>query len=79
MQTRPYAEANGSHTMLEAEAADIVRVLRGYGVLTKRSLTELCHAGRWRERKFEDALSLAVSHGLVRRLGSELYESVDQE
>lgn len=33
--------------------------------------------GAWRERKFDEALALAMSRGMVKQLSSELFESVE--
>jgi hypothetical protein len=59
---------------LEAEVQEIERVLRGYGVLTRERLEEICHARRWREPLFDSALSSAVARGAVLKLTDDLYE-----
>lgn len=71
---RSFAQVNGARTHVDAEVEDIVRTLRGYGVLTRERLAEMSHAGRWRESTFDLALASAVDAGRVRRLSDELYE-----
>jgi hypothetical protein len=64
----------GEMTRLEAEVSEIERALRGYRVLTRRRLEEICHARRWREPLFESALSAAIDRGAVVKLTDDLYE-----
>lgn len=64
---------------LDAEVAEIVRALRGYQVLTRCGLAEACHARHWREPAFDRALERALESGVVRRLGDDLYELVDED
>lgn len=61
-------------TRLDAECAELVRVLRGYGVLTRDRLRELSGARHWCGPRFESALEHAVESGRIRRLSDELYE-----
>ena len=61
-------------THLDAEIHDIERALRGYGVLTRNRLAEICCARSWREPRFDTALSSAVARGSVKKLSDELYE-----
>jgi hypothetical protein len=63
--------------LIEVGAHDIERALRGYGVLTRARLEELCGARRWREPMFNSALSAAVRRGAVVKLTDELYELND--
>jgi hypothetical protein len=58
----------------EAEVEDIVHALRGYRVLTRVRLREVCGAGHWSDAGFKRALAYAVSTGRVRQLGADLYE-----
>jgi hypothetical protein len=66
------------HTRRDAQADDIVRALRSYGVLTGPRLMEACGAAHWPDSGFAQALSHAVSGGRVKRLGADLYEIVEQ-
>jgi hypothetical protein len=63
-----------THTRQEAEVEDIVRVLRGYRVLTRARLLEICGAAQWSDTGSKRALTLAVSSGRIRQLGDDLYE-----
>jgi hypothetical protein len=65
------------HSREEAEVEEIVRALRGYGVLTRARLAEICGAAHWSDLGFRRALAQAVSSGRVRRLGDHLYEVRD--
>ena len=51
-----------------------MRALRGYGVLTRARLVEVCGAARWSDAGFKQALAQAIASGRVRHLGDELYE-----
>jgi hypothetical protein len=62
------------HSRQEAEVEDIVRALRGYGVLTRARLLDLCGAAHWSDAGARRALARAVSSGRIRRLGDDLYE-----
>jgi hypothetical protein len=62
------------HSRLEVEVEDVVRALRGYGVLTRARLVGACGAAHWPDRSFTQALGEAVATGRVRRLGEDLYE-----
>jgi osmotically inducible protein OsmC len=66
-----------SHSRREAEVEDVVRTLRGYGVLTRARLLELCGAGHWSDRGGRRAIADAVSSGRIRQLGDDLYEIAD--
>jgi hypothetical protein len=69
--------ASGSpwpHSREEAEVEDIVNALRGYRVLTRTRLAEVCGAAHWSDSGFRRALAQAVSTGRIRRLGDDLYE-----
>jgi hypothetical protein len=63
-----------AHSREEAEVEDIVRVLRGYGVLTRARLLDICGAAHWSDSGGRRALAHAVSSGRVRQLGDDLYE-----
>jgi osmotically inducible protein OsmC len=66
-----------SHSRQEAEVEDVVRTLRGYGVLTRARLLELCGAGHWSDGGGRRAVADAVSSGRIRQLGDDLYEIAD--
>jgi 3-phenylpropionate/trans-cinnamate dioxygenase ferredoxin reductase subunit len=63
-----------AHSRQEAEVNDVVRALRGYRVLSRERLVEVCGASYWSDRGFRRALDQAISSGRVRRLGDDLYE-----
>ena len=65
------------HSRQEVEVEDIVRALRGYRVLTRDRLVEVCGAAHWSDSGFRQALARAVSTGRVRQLGDELYETTE--
>jgi len=62
------------HSRQEAEVEAVVSALRGYGVLTRARLAEICGAAHWSDSGFRAALAKAVSSGRIRRLGDDLYE-----
>jgi hypothetical protein len=62
------------HIRQEAEVEAVVNSLRGYGVLTRARLAQVCGAAHWADSGFSRALALAVSSGRIRRLGDDLYE-----
>jgi osmotically inducible protein OsmC len=62
------------HGRQKAEVEDIVRALRGYGVLTRARLLDVCGAANWTDSGGKRALADAVSSGRVRQLGDDLYE-----
>jgi 3-phenylpropionate/trans-cinnamate dioxygenase ferredoxin reductase subunit len=62
------------HSRGEAEVEDVVHALRGYRVLTRARLLEVCGAAHWSDTGFMRALDRAVSSGRVRRLDDDLYE-----
>ena len=62
------------HSRQEAEIEDLVRALRGYGVLTRARLLDVCRATHWSDAGARRALALAVSTGRIRQLGDDLYE-----
>jgi hypothetical protein len=66
-----------AHTRHDAEVEDIVRALRGYGVLTRARLLEVCGAAHWSDPDAKRALAHAVSSGRIRQLGDDLYEMAD--
>lgn len=63
-----------AHTRQEAEVEDMVRALRGYGVLTRARLLDVCGATHWSDAGARRALARAVSTGRIRQLGDDLYE-----
>jgi lipoyl-dependent peroxiredoxin len=62
------------HSRQEAEVEDVVRALRGYGVLTRARLLDACGAAHWSDSGAKRALAHAVSSGRIRQLGEDLYE-----
>ena len=62
------------HSRHDAEVEDIVHALRGFGVLTRAHLVDVCGAAHWSDSGFKRALAHAVSTGRIRRLGDDLYE-----
>ena len=64
---------------LDVEIEEIVRCLRGYGVLTGERLAELVNADSWPEHTFKSALKCAIEHDRVARLDGDLYELTEQE
>jgi hypothetical protein len=62
------------HNRQEAEVEAIVSALRGYGVLTRARLAEICGATHWSDSGFRRAVAQAVSSGRIKRLGDDLYE-----
>ena len=76
MTTVPRAASSPTrpHSRQEAEIEDIVRALRGYGVLTHARLLDVCRATHWSDAGAKRALARAVSSGRVRQLGDDLYE-----
>ena len=62
------------HNRQEAEVENIVRALRGYGVLTRARLLDVCGATHWSDAGATRALARAVSTGRIRQLGDDLYE-----
>ena len=73
----PGHSSRPSHSRQDAEVEHVVRTLRGYGVLTRARLLELCGAGHWSDGGGRRAVADAVSSGRVRRLGDDLYEIAD--
>jgi hypothetical protein len=67
------ASSRWAHGRREAEIEDNIRALRRYGVLTRTRLAEICGAAHWSDGGFNGALRQAVSSGVVRRLGDDLY------
>lgn len=64
---------------LDVEVEEIVRGLRGYGVLTYDRLAELVDAGSWPEHTFKTALRRAIDTGRVAKLDGDLYELTERE
>ena len=67
------------HSRQEAEVEAVVSALRGYGVLTRARLAEVSGAVHWSDSGFRRALDQAVSSGMIRRLGDDLYEIGEPE
>jgi hypothetical protein len=61
----------------EAEVEDLVRALRGYGVLTRAHLLEVCGAAHWPDSGAGRALARGVSTGRIRQLGEDFYEATE--
>ena len=76
MTTVPPAASSSTrpHSRQEAEVEDLVRALRGYGVLTRARLLDVCGATHWSDAGARRALARAVSSGRIRQLGDDLYE-----
>jgi hypothetical protein len=72
------SSAPGAHSRQEAEAEDIVRALRKYGVLTRPRLLEVCGAAHWSDTGAKQAIAKAVASGRIRPLGDELYEITER-
>jgi lipoyl-dependent peroxiredoxin len=72
------ASSRMPHGRQEAEVEDIVHALRGYGVLTRARLLDVCGAAHWPDSGGKRALAHAVSSGRIRRLGDDLYEIADR-
>jgi hypothetical protein len=68
-----------AHSRRDAEVEDIGRALRGYGVLSRARLVEVCGAVHWPDTGFRQALAQAVASGRVRRLGADLYGTTEPE
>jgi hypothetical protein len=71
---RSASSATRPHSRQEAEIDDIVRALRGYGVLTRARLLDVCRATHWSDAGAKRALARAVSSGRIRQLGDDRYE-----
>ncbi|HEY7622310.1 MAG TPA: hypothetical protein VH834_21245 [Solirubrobacteraceae bacterium] len=65
-------------THVEAEVRAVVRTLRSYGPLPKKTLEELVGAAHWRECEgcLGAVIKVAIAQGRVRALGSGFYEAV---
>jgi hypothetical protein len=59
---------------IDPELADLVRVLRRDGVMTRAELLERTGARAWRDQGFNIALRRGVSEGVINKLGSGLFE-----
>ena len=70
----PAASSTRPHSRQEAEIEDLARALRGYGVLTRARLLDVCRATHWSDAGAKRALARAVSTGRIRQLGDDLYE-----
>ena len=71
---RAASSSTRPHSRQEAEVEEIVRALRGYGVLTRARLLDVCRATHWSDAGAKRALARAVSTGRIRQLGDDLYE-----
>jgi hypothetical protein len=58
----------------DPELADLVRALRGYGVLTRAELLEHSGARSWSDQGFNAALRRGVAAGAIKELGDGLFE-----
>jgi MFS family permease len=63
-------------TARDREVNEIIAALAGAGMLERRRLSELVHAGRWGPGRFPAALRAAITQGKVRRTGRGLYALV---
>ena len=71
---RAASSSTRPHSRQEAEIEEFVRALRGYGVLTRARLLDVCRATHWSDAGAKRALARAVSTGRIRQLGDDLYE-----
>jgi hypothetical protein len=71
---RAASSSTRPHSRQEAEIEELVRALRGYGVLTRARLFDVCRATHWSDAGAKRALARAVSTGRIRQLGDDLYE-----
>lgn len=67
-----------AHSRVDAEIGDLVRTLRGFGVLTYGHLKEFSGGEHWSDPVFDAVLHEAVRSGRIRRLSDDLYE-LDEE
>ena len=59
---------------IDYEVDDLVRVLRGYGTLTRDDLRERSGAREWSDNSFAAVLARAVADGSIKDLGDGLLE-----
>lgn len=60
--------------LLDEAAHRLLDTVAPFRVLTREALAVLSGEDQWRSVSFEQALRWAVDHGILRRLGSDLYE-----
>ena len=66
---------SGYYEALLRDAADaLVEALAPYRVLPREKLAALAGANRWRTIRLDEAHEWAVTHGLLRQLGTGGYE-----
>jgi hypothetical protein len=58
----------------DPELADLVRTLRGYGVLTREELRARSGARHWSDHGFNAALRRGVVEGSIKEVGAGLFE-----
>lgn len=54
--------------VVSAEARRLAREVRAYGPLERSALSRRCHAERWREGAFEEAVRVGLRRGELRQL-----------
>lgn len=69
---------NHPRTRVGAEIEELVRTLRGFGVLTYERLREFSGGEHWSDPSFDAVLGDAVRAGRIRKLSDDLYE-LDEE
>ena len=74
----PRPSAAREAAIVQAQAQDLVRALRPYGVLSRDALLEKCHAGRWPDGSFDRALARAVREGQIRELPDGFYRVTEE-
>jgi hypothetical protein len=79
MPTDRAEPVEGRHDRHGVEVEEIVRALRGYGVLTSERLAEAVNADNWPEHTFKTALRSAIDGGRVAALAGGLYELTERE
>ena len=57
--------------------ADLLRTLRGHGVLTRKELFERSGARHWRDQSFRATLRRGVAEGIIKELDADLFEVGD--
>jgi hypothetical protein len=68
-----------AHPHDNAATEDLVRALRGCGVLTRNGLRDAARAGHWESGAFELGLKHAVATGRIRALTPDLFELSEAE
>jgi hypothetical protein len=68
---------SGRDLRSDPELADLLRTLRGRGVLTRKELFERSGARHWRDQSFRAALRRGVAEGIIKELDADLFELGD--